>query len=126
MVSKKREDEKTEHIERRQTCNNVRKDWQKIMTAQTSKCKGPCKDLIFAQETRSEWNSRNRQRKDEKRPERDGHSLPQTTHVPNVLRITMMITCMVKGMMHCIDHGSRPEKKSSLEPRMRHQMKHPC
>ena len=54
-----------------------------------------------------------------------GILVAQTAHVPDVLRIGLMILLMVQRIVHRMDHGTGPEKESGLEHGMGDEVEEP-
>src|SRR5512140_1919888 len=107
MVPKERKNDQTEHIECHQPGNKESYDWYEVMPGEAAKCKRTGKDLILAHKSGGKRNPADRKRVHEESEKCDRHFRLQAAHIPDVLRIGMVIPLMVQGMMHGMDDRAR-------------------
>ncbi len=94
-----RHEQQAEHVERRHSRHARADQPQQDVSVRAGKCLP--QDFILREEACQTRRSRNRQRSDGHRPERDRNLVPQRAHLPHVLLV-----------MHRVDHAARSEEQA--------------
>src|SRR5229473_2787264 len=103
VLAEKCENDNPEHIERSQSRNQASHNRYEVMTRQFSIRKRARENRVLAQESGGERHTAYRERVHEECTERDGHLLLKPSHIPDVLRIGVVIVRVVKSMMHSVN-----------------------
>ena len=100
VLAKERENDKPEHVKGRHARNAERQNGDEHVPRQLAEGKRSRKEFIFTKEPGRQRHAGNGERIDEERPERDRHLRPKAAHVPDILRIGVVIVGMVERMVH--------------------------